>query len=99
MENFLTEKEKMLAGELYDAFLDKSLAEDRIKAKCLCHKFNALSPDKLSKIFGVTMGIILRLGRIFTQTMTAWCLILQRLRLVIMFLLRRSADFIRQDIR
>lgn len=39
-----TEKEKMLAGEMYNP-QDNELAEDRLRAKKLCHKYNNLSPD------------------------------------------------------
>ena len=74
MEKYLTEKEKMLAGKLYDAFYDKELADDRVKAKTLCHRYNMLSPEQmiifvLLAHFGVIMGIILRLEKIFTPIM------------------------------
>ena len=39
-----TEKEKMLAGELYKP-RDKELLEDRLRAKNLCYKYNNLAPD------------------------------------------------------
>lgn len=39
----MTEKEKMLAGELYNSN-DEELA--RLRAKRLCKKFNDLEPDK-----------------------------------------------------
>lgn len=39
----MTEKEKMLAGRLYDAN-DAALCAERLRAKELCHRFNALSP-------------------------------------------------------
>lgn len=45
----MTEKEKMLKGELYDANNDKSLIKDREKCKVLCFKYNNLSPDKTNK--------------------------------------------------
>lgn len=73
MENFLTEKEKMLAGELYDAFLDKSLAEDRIKAKCLCHKFNALSPDKLDERKAILKELLGKTKESFYIEQNFWC--------------------------
>lgn len=38
-----TEKEKMLAGELYNAS-DPGLVSERLRARELCHKLNALSP-------------------------------------------------------
>lgn len=40
----MTEKEKMLAGELYNS-TDEGLANDRMNAKKLCHKYNNLEPD------------------------------------------------------
>ena len=36
----MNEKEKMLAGEIYDANYDKELLEKRLNAKELCKKFN-----------------------------------------------------------
>src|SRR5690554_245661 len=41
----MTEKEKMLLGELYNAG-DEELKRDRAKAKELCYRFNNLEPDK-----------------------------------------------------
>ena len=38
----MTEEEKMLAGEIYDANYDKNLIEKRIIAKELCKKYNEL---------------------------------------------------------
>ena len=45
----MTEKEKMLAGMLYDANNDQELMEDRIKAKDLCYQYNSLRPSKVEK--------------------------------------------------
>ena len=45
----MSEKEKMLAGELYDANYDKDLFELRIKAKELCYEYNYLRPNELDK--------------------------------------------------
>ena len=39
-----TEKEKMLAGEMYNP-QDKELADGRLRAKKLCYKYNNLAPD------------------------------------------------------
>ena len=41
----MTEKEKMLAGRLYDP-ADEELVRDRKRAKRLCWRFNRLDPDK-----------------------------------------------------
>lgn len=45
----MSEKEKMLKGELYDANYDENLIRERIKCKTLCHKYNALSPENLKE--------------------------------------------------
>ena len=42
----MTEKEKMLAGELYLADLDAELGEERFRAKDLCFDFNSLRPSQ-----------------------------------------------------
>ena len=45
----MTEKEKMLKGELYMPENEETLFNERIKCKTLCHKYNALSPDKIEE--------------------------------------------------
>ena len=45
----MTEKEKMLNGELYFADKDENLFNERIKCKILCHKYNNLFPDMLDE--------------------------------------------------
>ena len=57
----MTEKEKMLLGEIYDANYDKQLIEERIKVKDLCYEYNNLKPSQieerkklLKKILGKT---------------------------------------------
>lgn len=42
----MTEKEKMIAGELYYAN-NKELAEDRFLAQSLCYKFNQIEPRQI----------------------------------------------------
>ena len=44
----LSEKEKMLAGMLYDAS-DLKLTEEHKHARSLCQRFNAVSPDQAEK--------------------------------------------------
>ena len=36
----MSEEEKMLAGQIYDANYDKELSKNRLLAKELCQKFN-----------------------------------------------------------
>lgn len=45
----MSEKEKMLNGELYMPENDETLFNERIKCKTLCHKYNNLPPDKLDE--------------------------------------------------
>ena len=45
----MSEKEKMLAGEIYDANYDKELFEKRLNAKKLCRKFNNCEVEKIKK--------------------------------------------------
>lgn len=46
--NNLTEKEKMLSGELYDAD-DAALVEERQRSKDLCFRNNQILPSKMKE--------------------------------------------------
>ncbi len=57
----MTEKEKMLAGEIYDANGNEELAKERLQAKGLCYEYNHLKPSDIEnrnkiikKLFGHT---------------------------------------------
>lgn len=59
----MNEKEKMLAGEIYDANNDINLINERIKAKDLCYEYNNLRPSQgkerkevMKKILGKVGG-------------------------------------------
>lgn len=59
----MTEKEKMIAGMLYDANYDKELIAERIKAKDLCYEYNRLRPSDesgqqkiMQQLLGKTKG-------------------------------------------
>ncbi len=45
----MTEKEKMLKGEIYDANYNEELIKERIKAKDLCYKYNQILPSKMAE--------------------------------------------------
>lgn len=45
----MNEKEKMLAGEIYDANYDKELFDLRVEAKKICYEYNNLKPDMLDE--------------------------------------------------
>lgn len=53
----MTEKEKMLSGELYYSNCDE-LMDERLKAKDLCHYYNSLKPSQLSERMEVIKEII-----------------------------------------
>ena len=54
----MSEKEKMLNGELYMPENDETLFNERIKCKTLCHKYNNLSPVKTDERKGLIKQII-----------------------------------------
>ena len=69
----MSEKEKMLAGILYDANYDNDLINERTKCKDLCHEFNNLIPSNVERqreiitlLFGKTKGA-------FTITAPFYC--------------------------
>ena len=46
----MTEKEKMLAGLIYDANYDEELLKERVKAKDLCFEYNySVKPSEIEK--------------------------------------------------
>ena len=45
----MEEKEKMLAGELYDANYNETLEKERLYAKDLCYEYNKIQPSKLEE--------------------------------------------------
>ena len=45
----MSEREKMLAGEIYDANYDKGLIQERQQAKELCYDYNNLRPSKIEE--------------------------------------------------
>jgi len=48
-EKFMTEKEKMLAGEIYDANYDKELIKERYMVKDKCFEYNNIKPSDIEK--------------------------------------------------
>lgn len=45
----MTEKEKMLAGELYDGSTNQELKKEMYKAKDLCYKYNQIKPSEIEE--------------------------------------------------
>lgn len=69
---FMSEKEKMLRGELYDANYDSQLIEERSRCKTVCQRFNLMPYDDeqrcelLRELFG-------RCGKRFVIEPSFWC--------------------------
>ena len=57
----MSEKEKMLNGELYNAE-DKNLKDERIKCKLLCQKYNSLAYDKFEERKSLIKQILGKVG-------------------------------------
>ena len=69
----MTEKEKMLAGMIYDANYDKELLEDRIKAKDMCHEYNLLLPSKTEEQKKIMKELLGKTKENCTVTAPFWC--------------------------
>ena len=69
----MTEKEKMLAGMIYDANYDKELLEDRIKAKDMCHEYNLLLPSKIEEQKKIMKELLGKTKENCTVTAPFWC--------------------------
>lgn len=54
----MTEKEKMLAGELYYASYDKTLIKDRDIAKDKCFEYNNIKPSNIEKRTEIMKSIL-----------------------------------------
>ncbi len=68
----MTETEKMLSGLVYDANRDPGLLAARLRAKDLCHDFNALRPSDTEgrRLLRTLLG---RTGRDFEILAPFWC--------------------------
>ena len=69
----MTEKEKMLAGELYDAYHCNELTDDRRRAKDLCHDFNALRPSDTESQLHILHQLLAHVGENAIVTPSFWC--------------------------
>lgn len=68
----MNEKEKMLSGQLYNAGVEKLIA-DREKCKCLCHNYNLLAPDKTDERKAILKQILGKTGDTFLIEQNFWC--------------------------
>ena len=69
----MSEKEKMLAGELYDANYDKDLIKERYFVKDKCYNFNQLKPSNYQEKEKIIREILGRTGNVFTIEQPFMC--------------------------
>lgn len=69
----MTEREKMLAGQLYDADHDPELLQRRSRAKELCQRFNQLSPLAEEEQRAILRQLLGRTGEQFCILPSFWC--------------------------
>jgi maltose O-acetyltransferase len=67
-----TEKEKMLAGELYNPLVNE-LADDRRRTQNIIYKFNVLRPDKIKKRNKLIHKLFGSIGENFTIIPPFYC--------------------------
>lgn len=69
----MNEKEKMLAGELYDANYNEELIKERYIAKDKCYNYNNLKPSDFDKRQKAIRDILGKTGEIFTIEQPFMC--------------------------
>ena len=68
----MLEKDKMLAGELYDANCNE-LIEDRCKAKDICFEYNNLKPSDAENRDKIIKKLFAKTGEQITVEQNFWC--------------------------
>lgn len=68
-----SEKEKMLAGQIYDANFDQELTALRTEAKELCYDFNYARPKEEAKKQAIIRQLLGRTGDQFDIAGPFWC--------------------------
>lgn len=69
----MTEKEKMQAGMLYDANYNQELADERMRCKEICAKYNLLMPSEQEKRIELIKSLFGRTGERFWIEPSFWC--------------------------
>lgn len=69
----MTEKEKMLAGMIYDAGNDEDLINERVRCKDLCHRYNQLLPSHIEKQREIIKKLFGSTQDSFVITAPFWC--------------------------
>ena len=69
----MTEKEKMLAQQMYDANYDQELLAERTRAKDLCYDFNQLRPSDTENQKKILKQLLGKTDGDFGIVAPCWC--------------------------
>ena len=69
----MSERDKMLAGELYDANYDKELISDRCRAKDICFEYNNLKPSDIESRDKLIKKLFAKTGEQIIVEQNFWC--------------------------
>ena len=69
----MSEKEKMLAGELYDTNYDRELIKDIYKAKDICYEYNNLKPSDFEGKDKIIKELFAKTGKQIIVEQNFWC--------------------------
>ena len=69
----MTEKEKMLAGMLYNANGEETLIRERMACKDLCHEYNRLSPSQTERQERIIKALLGKTGDTICVLAPFWC--------------------------
>lgn len=69
----MTEKEKMLSGELYHTYNDANLYEERMRAQDLCFQYNNILPSNIREKVNLIRKIVNKTGDSITVEQPFWC--------------------------
>lgn len=69
----MTEKEKMLAGQIYDGNYNQELAKERLQAKDLCFEYNHLKPSDLENRKKIMKKLLGKTKQNFWIEQAFWC--------------------------
>lgn len=69
----MSERDKMLAGELYDANYDKELIRDRCRAKDICFEYNNLKPSDIGSRDKLIKKLFAKTGEQIIVEQNFWC--------------------------
>ena len=83
----MNEKEKMLAGELYDANYNKELIKERYIAKDKCYEYNQLKPSNHTEKAKIIKDLFGKTGNTFNIEQPFMCITLKLEKIFILIII------------